>query len=80
MAYGPRRAPVGGSGCQSCARFIAIPAMNFLSNTWRPDSEANYHDAALRSLEGFAGLMAANAFEEFRPDVRTRIFHKNRRS
>ncbi len=59
------------------ARFMAVPANNFLSNAWRPDSEANNHDAVLRSLEGFAGRMAANAFEEFWPDVRTHVFHRN---
>jgi len=51
------------------ARFVAVPANNVLSNAWRPDSEANNHDAVLRSLGGFAGRMAANAFEEFWPDL-----------
>jgi hypothetical protein len=63
-----------GSFAPAYARFIAIPGSNFLSNTWRPESEANDHDAVLRSLEGFAGRMAANAFEEFWPDVKTHVF------
>lgn len=66
-----------GTFAPAYARFMAIPANNFLSNTWRPDSEANNHDAVLRSLEGFAGRMAANAFEEFWPDVRTNVFRRN---
>jgi hypothetical protein len=66
-----------GSFAPAYARFIAVPANNFLSNAWRPDSEANNHDALLRSLEGFAGRMGANAFEEFWPDVRTHVFHRN---
>jgi hypothetical protein len=49
------------------ARLIAVPASNFLSDTWRADSEANTKDALLRTLEGFAGHMARNAWDEFRP-------------
>jgi len=60
----------------ACARFVAIPGNNFLSNPWRADSEANVHDAVLRTGEGFAGRMAANAFEEFWPSVKGHIFHK----
>jgi hypothetical protein len=56
------------------ARYIAVSGNNFLSNAWRVDSEANNHDAVLRTLEGFAGRMASNAFEEFWPDVKTRVF------
>ena len=65
-----------GSFAPAYARFIAIPASNFLSNTWRPDSEANTHDALIRTAEGFAGRMAANAFVEFWPDIRTHVFHR----
>lgn len=57
------------------ARYIAVSGNNFLSNSWRVDSEANNHDAVLRTLEGFAGRMASNAFEEFWPDVKSHIFH-----
>ena len=58
------------------ARYIAISGNNFLSNSWRVSSEANTHDAFLRTGEGFAGRMAANAFEEFWPDMKRRVFHK----
>ena len=58
------------------ARYIAVSGNNFLSNTWRSQSEANLHDALLRTAEGFAGRMADNAFEEFWPTVKARIFHK----
>jgi hypothetical protein len=60
------------------ARYIAISGNNFLSNTWRVSSEANVHDAILRTGEGFAGRMAANAFEEFWPDIKKRVFHRER--
>ena len=57
------------------ARYIATAGNNFLSNSWRADSEANNHAAAVRTLLGFAGLMGKNAFSEFWPDVQRRIFH-----
>jgi len=59
------------------ARFIAISGNNFLSNSWRAHSEANTHDALLRTTEGFAGRMASNAFEEFWPDLKRLVFHKH---
>jgi hypothetical protein len=58
------------------ARFVAIPGNNFLSNTWRADSEATNHSAALRTLWGFLGEMGKNAFLEFWPDARQHIFHR----
>jgi hypothetical protein len=58
------------------ARYIATPGNNFLSNTWRADSEATAHDAALRTLWGFLGRMGGNAFQEFWPDVKKHIFHR----
>jgi hypothetical protein len=67
-----------GNFAPAYARFIAEPGNNFLSNMWRPASEANAHDALLRTGEGFAGRMAANAFQDFWPDVERRIFHRNR--
>ena len=65
-----------GSFGPAYARYMAIFGNNFLSNTWRVNSEANTHDALLRASEGFSGLMAANAFEEFWPDIKKRVFHK----
>ncbi len=56
-------------------RYMAIAGINFLSDTWRVYSKANARDALLRTSEGFAGRMAANAFEEFWPDVKKRVFH-----
>lgn len=65
-----------GSFQPAYARYIAFSGNNFLSNQWRVESEANNHDAVLRTAEGFAGRMAANAFEEFWPDVKTHLLHK----
>lgn len=58
------------------ARFIAVPGNNFLSNLWRADSESRNQDAWVRTLEGFLGQMASNAFAEFWPDLKTRIFRR----
>lgn len=60
------------------ARYIAIAGNNFLSNTWRVESESNTKNALLRTGEGFAGRMAANAFEEFWPDIKRYAFHRGR--
>ncbi|HWF92799.1 MAG TPA: hypothetical protein VN684_10980 [Terriglobales bacterium] len=57
------------------ARYIAIPANNFLSNTWRADSEANSHSAAVRTLYGVLGRMGGNEFAEFWPDLKNLAFH-----
>jgi hypothetical protein len=57
------------------ARYVAAAGNNFLSNTWRPDSEANTEGAIVRTLWGFVGLMAKNSFTEFWPDFRRHIFH-----
>jgi hypothetical protein len=58
------------------ARYVGVFGSNFLSNTWRVRSEANAQDALLRSSEGFAGRMAANAFGEFWPDLKKYFFRK----
>jgi hypothetical protein len=60
------------------ARFAGIAGSNFLSNTWRADSEANDSHAVTRIGLGFLGRMSSNAWEEFWPDVRDRIFHRGR--
>ncbi len=62
------------------ARYAAISGNNFLSNTWRPDSEATARHALERTLTGFLGRMASNAFAEFWPDVRQRVFRKKKKT
>jgi hypothetical protein len=69
------RSDDGGLG-PAYARYAAIVGGNFLSNTWRVHSEANVKDALLRSSEGFAGRIAANAFTEFWPDVKGHVIRK----
>jgi hypothetical protein len=65
----------GGYG-PAYARYMAIAGNNFLSNTWRVQSEANTHDTLIRIGEGFAARMAFNAFEEFWPDIKSHILRK----
>jgi hypothetical protein len=55
------------------ARFIAIPASNFLSNTWRANSEADTPHALERTGYGFAGALGSNAFREFWPGLKSRL-------
>jgi hypothetical protein len=66
----------GGFG-PAYARYMGLFGNNLISNSWRAHSEANSHDALLRTSEGFGGLLAGNAFEEFWPDVKRRVFHKH---
>ena len=61
-------------------RYLGIVGSNFLSNAWRVHSEANVGNALLRSSEGFAGRMAANAFKEFWPDIKRHVFRKYNRA
>jgi hypothetical protein len=68
----------GGSFGPAYARYMATVGNNFLSNTWRVHSEANAQHALLRTGGDFAGRMAANAFEEFWPDVKKRVFHQRK--
>ena len=59
------------------ARYAAIAGNNFLSNTWRADSEATTDRAMIRIGLGFLGRMGGNTFAEFWPDVTSHLFHRN---
>jgi hypothetical protein len=67
-----------GSFRPAYARYGATFGNSFLSNTWRVHSEANAQHALLRTAGDFAGHMAANAWEEFWPDVKKRVFNKRK--
>jgi len=58
------------------ARYVATPGNNFLSNTWRVDSESTNRAATLRTIWGVVGLMSKNAFTEFWPDLKQKAFLK----
>lgn len=74
MTFVARRA--GGHLAPAYARYIGISSNNFLSNTWRADSESGVGDACLRTALGFAGRMGGNAFAEFWPAVNRHLFHR----
>jgi hypothetical protein len=71
VAYRPN-----GNLAPAYARYIGISGGNFLTNSWRAPSEANFHGAALRTLLGFLGRMGSNTLQEFWPDVKRRILHE----
>jgi len=56
------------------ARFIAIPGNNFLSNTWRVSSDTTTGAALTRTAYGFLSEISSNAWNEFWPDVKRRVF------
>lgn len=62
-----------GSWHPAYARFAGDLGNNFLSNTWRADSEAKTSSALIRSVWGVVGRMGGEAFTEFWPDVRKKI-------
>jgi hypothetical protein len=59
------------------ARYLAIPGSNALSNTWRPDSEADAKHVLTRTAFGFMGKFIGNSFQEFWPDAKRKLFHHN---
>ena len=68
-----------GNFAPAYSRYIGIVGSNLLSNTWRVHSEANAKGALVRSSEGFAGRIAANAFAEFWPDLKKCLLGKHSR-
>ena len=69
-------APNGHGGVMPAyARYVAIPGNNFLSNTWREPSEATNGRALFRTGLGFLSRMTGNAYDEFWPDIKRRLFH-----
>jgi hypothetical protein len=63
-----------GSIAPAYARYAGISGGNFLSNTWRVESESTAGAALQRTGLGFAGRFVSNVFEEFWPDARRKLF------
>jgi len=55
------------------ARYAAIGGSNFISNAWRPDSDATAQHAAIRVGLGFLGRLSSNTYYEFWPDLKDRF-------
>jgi hypothetical protein len=60
------------------ARFIAIPGSNFISNAWRAPGDDSAGNAAVRTGIGFLGRWGNNTFDEFWPDFKHKLFHRDR--
>jgi hypothetical protein len=65
-----------GSLMPAYARFIAIPGSNFLSNSWRAESDATSSHAAIRTGLRLLGRLGTNTFREFWPDVRQKLLNR----
>jgi hypothetical protein len=65
-----------GAAQPAYARYIAYAGNNFLSNTWREQSEADTGDALERTATAFLGRIASNTWVEFWPDVKRKVFHR----
>lgn len=59
------------------ARYIAIPASNYLTNAWRPDSTTTNIRTFNRIQLAFLDRLIANAVTEFAPDLIRRIRRKD---
>jgi hypothetical protein len=51
------------------ARYIAISSNSYLTNAWRPDSQASATDAAMRIPVSFLNRIISNTVNEFWPDM-----------
>ena len=58
------------------ARYSATMGNNFLSNSWRAQSEADWQHALVRSAEGFGVRALSNTFREFAPQLWNKLRHK----
>lgn len=58
------------------AFYAATFGNNFLSNTWRVQSEADWQHAMTRSALGFGARIVSNAFSEFVPQVWRSLRHQ----
>lgn len=56
------------------ARYAGVTGSNFLSNTWRVESDSTAGAALRRTGFGFAGKLVSNVFDEFWPDLRRKVF------
>jgi hypothetical protein len=57
------------------ARFIAISGTSYISNAWREPSDTDTEHTLGRIAFGMLGHMGSNAFDEFWPDTKKKLFH-----
>jgi hypothetical protein len=61
------------------ARFIAFSASSYISNAWREPSDTDTEHSLDHIGLAFLGRMGSNAYEEFWPDVKRKLFHRGTR-
>jgi hypothetical protein len=61
------------------ARFIGISGSSFLSNAWREPSDTTTEHSLDRIGIGLLTRMGSNAFDEFWPDAKRKLFHRGTR-
>lgn len=59
------------------ARFIAVSGSSLISNAWREPSDTDMGHSLGRVAFGLLGHMGSNAFDEFWPDTKRKLFHHN---
>jgi hypothetical protein len=60
------------------ARLIAFSGSSFISNAWREPSDTTTEHSLDRIAFAFLGRMSSNAFEEFWPDAKRKLFHRGK--
>jgi len=58
------------------ARFIAFTSSSFISNAWREPGDTDPEHSLGRIGLGLLGRMGSNAFDEFWPDTKRKLFHR----
>jgi hypothetical protein len=58
------------------ARFIAFAGSSYISNAWREPSDTDADHSLGRIGLGLLGRMGSNAFDEFWPDAKRKLFHR----
>lgn len=61
------------------ARFIAFSGSSFISNAWREPGDTDADHSLGRIGFAILGRMGSNAFDEFWPDVKRKLFHRGSR-
>ena len=58
------------------ARFIAFSSTTFITNAWREPSDTGTEHSLQRIGFSLLGRMGSNAFDEFWPDTKRKLFHR----
>jgi hypothetical protein len=74
MTFMARRSD--GSLMPAYGRYVATVGNNILTNAWRPNDENDLNSALSRTAYGFLGRLGSNAFAEFWPTVKKKLFKK----